>query len=246
MSPSTDSDSKEEDGVDAFDAETAAVRNRYARRPVGDRRYHPLAPWVWAARLERERALIGLLSLHGWSDLSNRRVIEVGCGGGANLMEWLCLGCRPEHLRGVELLAERHAEARHRLPLSLQVDLGDASSAQIEPGSQDVVMQSTVFSSLLDDAFQQRLADAMWRWLRPGGAVVWYDFTVDNPRNPDVRGVPLTRISTLFPHGAITARRVTLAPPISRWITRLHPGLYGVFNALPFLRTHLLCWISKP
>jgi hypothetical protein len=44
----------------------------------------------------------------------------------------------------------------------------------------------------------------------------------------------------------ITARRVTLAPPISRRLTRVHPGLYGVINALPFLRTHLLCWIAKP
>jgi SAM-dependent methyltransferase len=243
MSTSTDRDSQAEG---AADAETAAVRERYARRAVGDRRYHPLEPSVWTARIERERALMGLLSMQGWMDLSDRRVIEVGCGSGANLMEWLRLGCRPENLRGIELLAERHAEARHRLPPSVRVDLGDASVAEVEPGSHDVVMQSTVFSSLLDDVFQQRLADAMWRWLKPGGAIVWYDFTIDNPRNPDVRGMPLSRVRALFPHGVITARRVTLAPPISRRLTRVHPGLYGVFNALPFLRTHLLCWIAKP
>ena len=105
---------------------------------------------------------------------------------------------------------------------------------------------STVFSSLLDDHFQQRLADAMWRWVKPGGAVLWYDFTVDNPRNPDVRGVPLREVRALFPQAAIAARRVTLAPPLARAVCRVHPGLYTLCNVLPPLRTHLLGWLGKP
>jgi hypothetical protein len=44
----------------------------------------------------------------------------------------------------------------------------------------------------------------------------------------------------------MTARRVTLAPPLARALTRVHPALYTAFNALPLLRTHLLCWIVKP
>ena len=226
--------------------EPAAVRERYARRAVADRRYHPLEPSVWCARLERERALLGLLAAQGWGDLSQRRVLEVGCGSGGNLLEWLRLGCAPEHLSGIELLSERLAQARCVLPAAATLIEGDALRAAIEPASQDVVLQSTVFSSLLDDAFQQRLADAMWRWTKPGGAVLWYDFTVNNPRNADVRGVPLARVQALFPLGRITHRRVTLAPPISRRVCRVHPAAYGLFNALPWLRTHVLCWIAKP
>jgi hypothetical protein len=86
----------------------------------------------------------------------------------------------------------------------------------------------------------------MWRWLRPGGAVLWYDFTVDNPHNADVRGVPLARVRTLFPQATIVHRRVTLAPPLARAVCRVHPTLYSVFNALPLLRTHLLAWVGKP
>jgi hypothetical protein len=108
------------------------------------------------------------------------------------------------------------------------------------------VFVSTVFSSLLDDAYQQRLADAMWRWLKPGGAVLWYDFAVDNPRNPDVRGVPLARVRQLFPAARLDARRVTLAPPLARAVVRLHPAAWRVFNALPWLRTHRLVWVGKP
>jgi hypothetical protein len=126
------------------------------------------------------------------------------------------------------------------------LELGDAVEAHVEAESCDVVLQSTVFSSLLDAAFQQRLAKAMWRWLKPGGAVLWYDFTFDNPRNPDVRGVPLARVRALFPGARITHRRITLAPPLARAVVRLHPALYTLLNAVPLLRTHLLAWIEKP
>ena len=95
------------------------------------------------------------------------------------------------------------------------------------------------------EALQQRLADAMWRWVRPGGGVLWYDFTVDNPRNPDVRGIALARVRRLFPQAALSHERVTLAPPLARAVTRLHPGLYTVFNLIPLLRTHLLAWAQK-
>ena len=106
---------------------------------------------------------------------------------------------------------------------------------------------STVFSSLLDDAFQQRLADAMWRWLKPGGAVLWYDFTVDNPRNPDVRGVPLARVRALFPQGrADGAARHAGAAAGARACAACTRRSTLLFNALPLLRTHVLAWIEKP
>jgi len=174
------------------------------------------------------------------------RVLEVGCGTGDNLLELLGLGFDAARLSGNELLPERLALARQRLPGALALHAGDALALPLAPASVDLVYQSTVFSSLLDDAFQQRLADAMWRWVRPGGAVLWYDFTVDNPRNPDVRGVPLARLRRLFPQGRIDVRRVTLAPPLARALVRLHPALYTVFNAWPVLRTHVMCWIAKP
>ena len=33
---------------------------------------------------------------------------------------------------------------------------------------------------------------------------------------------------------------------ISRRVSRIHPSLYTIFNVVPFLRTHILCWIQKP
>lgn len=226
--------------------EAEAVRDRYARRDTRDARYHPLNPAALLARQERERAIVRLFARHGVSDPGALRLLEVGCGDGGVLLDLLRLGFQPERVAGIELLPERHAMARQRLPGAVTLWVGDATALDPGAGEWDVVVASTVFSSLLDDAFQQRLADAMWAWLRPGGAVLWVDFSVDNPRNPDVRGVPLSRLRALFPQGRVDARRITLAPPLARLLCRVHPALATLFNLLPLLRTHRLAWIEKP
>jgi SAM-dependent methyltransferase len=225
--------------------EPDAVAERYARRAVSGR-YSMLRPDVWQTVQERQRAMLRLFARLGFTDLSTLRLLEVGCGGGGNLQELLRLGFAPQQLSGAELLPERIAQARAGLPASVALFEGDATQLDLAPGSFDIVFVSTVFSSLLGDAFQQRLADAMWRWVKPGGGVLWYDFTVNNPRNADVRGVPLGRVRSLFPQGRLQHQRVTLAPPIARAVTRVHPALYSVFNTLPLLRTHVLAWVSKP
>ncbi len=225
--------------------EPQAVAERYARRVVGDR-YNPLRPEVLHARQERERALAALLARHVRRPLADLDVLEVGCGGGDNLLELIRLGCDPARLFGNELLPERAAAARLRLPASVALHEGDTLQMPLPAASFDLVLQYTVFSSILDDAFQAQLAARLWQWLRPGGAVIWYDFTVDNPRNPDVRGVPLARVRALFPQARIDARRITLAPPIARRVAGLHPGACALFNTLPLLRSHRLAWIAKP
>ncbi len=224
--------------------EPDAVRERYARRAAIDPRYSLLDPAALLAWQERQRAIAQCLRRLGFTDVARLRLLEVGSGAGANLLEFLRLGFAPESLAGIELLPERHAAAQRSLPAAVQLTLGDATAAPLPEA--DVVFQATVFSSLLDDAFQQRLADAMWRAAKPGGGVLWYDFTVNNPRNPDVRGVPLARVRQLFPHGVLRHQRLTLAPPVARAVVPLWAPLYTVFNAVPLLRTHLLCWVAKP
>jgi SAM-dependent methyltransferase len=225
--------------------EPDAVRARYARR-ADTGRYSLLRPDVWQGVQERQREMLKLFTQLGMNDLAALRVLEVGCGAGDNLLELLRLGFAPEHLSGAELLPERCAQARRRLPGGVVLHEGDALLMPVEAASQDIVFVSTVFSSLLDDAFQQRLADTMWRWVQPGGGVLWYDFSFNNPNNADVRGVPLRRIRALFPQGRVQHQRVTLAPPIARRVCPLHPALYTLFNTIPLLRTHLLVWIAKP
>jgi SAM-dependent methyltransferase len=230
------------------DPEVLAVAERYARRQAGDR-YSILRPEVILSTQEWQRQMVFMLgTVCGFTDpdLRRLRLVDVGCGYGAHLLDFLRIGFAPENLCGIELLPDRASFARHKLPAAVAVHQGDASAADLAPASQDIAFQSVVFSSLLDDRFQQALAERMWAWLRPGGGVLWYDFVYDNPSNRDVRAVPLRRIRELFAQGHIESRRVTLAPPLARAVCRIHPSLYSVFNMVPLARSHVLAWIRKP
>jgi|SRR3990170_5362746 len=226
--------------------ETDEVKARYERRKssIESDRYSFLNPSVWQSVHERQRVMLQLLARLGFTNFADTKLVEVGCGAGGNLLEFLRLGFQPENLTGIELLEERIAQANKVLPAGV-IHGGDANSINITPASQDIVFQSVVFSSLLDDAFQEALAARMWEWVKPGGGVLWYDFIYNNPNNPDVRGVSVKRIRKFFPNGKLIVCRVTLAPPIARRVCRIHPVLYSFFNVFPFLRTHVLCWIKK-
>lgn len=228
--------------------ELQAVRERYGRRErlPSATLYDPMGPYVCPVRQERERAWIRCFRRAGLLPVHDKRVLEVGCGGGGNLIDLVRLGFRPENLVGNDLLDEPLGRARSILPSAVTLLPGDACALELEEGSFHVVLQSTVFSSVLDRGFQERLAQRMWRLVRPGGGVLWYDFTWNNPRNPDVRGIPVAQVRRLFPAGRPWWRRLTLAPPQGRRLCQITPALYPVFNALPPLRTHILCWIEKP
>jgi SAM-dependent methyltransferase len=218
--------------------EAEAVRARYARRSAGP------DPALRCFLAERERAMRRWIVESG-IDLSAARVLEVGCGTGGNLLDLIRFGFTPANLTGIELQHGRAEEARRRLPSSVKLIDGDALNIAFDLGTFDIVTLFTVFTSLLDEEYRERLAKHVWHAVKPGGGVLWYDFCFNNPWNPDVRGVPVKAIRALFPEGALHCRRITLAPPLARAVVRLHPSLYRLLNAIPLLRTHVLCWISK-
>lgn len=222
--------------------EVDAIRERYARRKLF---YDPLDAYRYMSYQEQRRALIEWVRWAGLAPVQDKRLLEVGCGSGDNLLQLLTLGFQPENLVGNELLEERVIRARRMLPAGIPIVRGDASKLELDRQSFDIVFQSTVFTSILDDDFQNKLAAHMWSLVKPGGGVLWYDFVFNNPKNPDVRGVSTKRIRELFPDGKIKVWKLTLAPPISRPVAKISPGLYTLLNLLPFLRSHVLCWIRK-
>lgn len=227
--------------------EVQQIVERYRRRdPSVFRTRHMLSVERCLRSQEQERAWIDLLLRHFPLDrIEYCRVLEVGCGFGKNLLNFLRWGFSPENLVGNELLEDRCRVARRLLPPEVQIIPGDATRMELPAEGFDIVVQSIVFTSILDDAFQQLLAERMWHWTAPGGGVLWYDFMYNNPRNRDVRGVPVRRIRQLFPEGRIGWRRVALAPPIARLAVRIHRSFYHLLGAIPWLRTHCCCWIEK-
>lgn len=226
--------------------ETDRIVQSYRRRqgiPVD--RYSVLNPCVNLMLQERQRALINIFELIGLSCLDDTSILEVGCGAGDNLLDLIRMGASPANLVGNDLIEKRLLVARDRLPRSVRLLQGDAVQLELPEVFFDIVYQSTVFSSILDDDMQVALAKKMWSLVKPGGGIIWYDFAYNNPHNPDVRGVPIGRIKELFPFAKSQFYRVTLAPPIARRLVQLSPHLYALFNFFPFLRTHVLCYLEK-
>lgn len=206
--------------------------------------YNPLRAVNVRIAAERQRILTELLrNWLGSGQLQEKKILEIGCGAGGNLLNFISLGANPAQLTGNDLVPHRIEEARARLPAAVRLHCGDAGELDIDAESFDIVLQSVCFSSILDDAVLTTVANRAWSLLRPGGAFLSYDFTINNPRNPNVRRISIAHLRELFPHGIVTVRRVTLAPPIAR---RVWSGFYPLLSAFPFLRTHAWCLIRKP
>jgi SAM-dependent methyltransferase len=227
--------------------ELRAIEERYHRRrhPANVGLYHPLDAYVVATRQERERGLVRWARRNRLRPVGDRRVLEVGCGSGINLLELIRLGFNPRHLVGIDLLPDRAELAKRQLPADVTILTGDAAALDFGSEPFHAVLAFTVFSSILDDDFQRRIAARMWELVEKGGGVLLYDFVLNNPKNRDVRAVPLRRMHQLFPEGAMSWRRLTLAPPIGRRLCAILPGLYPIAN-VPLLRSHVMCWIEKP
>src|SRR5262245_45503584 len=60
---------------------------------------------------EREKAYLDLLAQYGCAVLKNKKILEIGCGTGDLLRDFIRWGARPENLVGVELIPERVTEA---------------------------------------------------------------------------------------------------------------------------------------
>lgn len=220
------------------------LKQHYAHRArASGSRYHPTQADVALGSADVDVATLRALRLAGLIDFSELRVLEIGSGAGGNLLRMVRWGFRPEHLTGCELLADRHEQALAVMPPGVTLVNADARTLGASE-SFDIVFQSTVLSSILDDDIQQQVASTMWDAVKPGGIIFSLDFTVDNPANDQVRGVPRRRLAQLFP-GELTTQRVLLAPPIARRVG-WHPAVHLALRAVPLLRTHLLATIRKP
>ncbi len=235
------------DASASFSEERARIRLEYERRAteVPSSRYALTSPSALFASQQKVRAVVGLLTMESVLPLADRRILDVGCGGGHFLLDCEQWGAKREGLAGIDLLADRIDFARTRLA-GAELRCGDATALPWPDASFDLVAQNTVFTSILDERMRRSIASEMDRVLRPGGVVLWYDFFRNNPGNRHVRAVGLSEIRALFPLYAPTIRRITLAPPLARrtvpwtWIGSL------LLEKLTVLNTHYLALLRKP
>lgn len=227
--------------------ELARIKNVYRDRIETGliTQYSLLRPGELFMAQQRERSLLELLRSGGVVDVAGLRLLEIGCGRALRLLDWVRWGSHAVDLVGIDLMEPLLKEARTNLPLA-RFAVATAGNLPFRDSSFDAVTQLTVFSSILDIELRRRVAREMWRVLRPGGFVLWYDLRYSNPHNPNVRPVGKREISMLFPGAVIRLRSNTLAPPIARRLAPVSVLVCDLVSLLPVLRTHYAALIGKP
>ena len=119
------------------------------------------------AALMRE---IGRLEISGWD------ILDVGCGNGRTLRSYIDYGADPHRLVGVDI-RESSLNAGRRLSPHLKFEQGDGVRLNFPDAQFDLVTQYVVFSSIGSGALRVELAKEMWRVLRIGGFIFWWDMS---------------------------------------------------------------------
>ena len=233
-------------GAHLISAEEARIREAYARR-----RHHlrdRTSSWSHQshayAMQDRERRVLASLRRLGVR-LTETRVLEVGCGTGAWIRDFVKWGVPPENIWAVDLLPDSLAEAQHRCAAGVHLERCSATSLPFAQASFDLVLQATMFSSILEPTVRRVIAAEMLRVAGQDGSILWYDLRVNNPWNSDVRGVDRAEVAELFPGCRVDLRPISLAPPLARWIAPRSHVLWLLLSSVPWLCTHYLGVIRR-
>lgn len=202
---------------------------------------NPAHQWMIA---DRHKNILEFLNLKLTRNLADLQILEIGCGSGGVIQEFIQSGAKPAGLTGVDLLIDRLEQASDDLPACFWVN-ADGQQIPFQDESFDLLLQFTAFSSILDSEIKKDMATEMLRTLKPGGNILWYDF-IWNPNNPQTRGIGLREIKSLFTDCEFFPSRITLAPPLSRLLLPRFPQFADWLSALEIFNSHLLVWIQKP
>ena len=220
------------------------VYREYRDRGWGETKWSITNKGNQAMLRERDRKLKQILKRAGLLPLDNRRILDIGCGTGEMLAGFQSWGAKSENLFGVDLLPARVERAKETFP-QLNFQQVNAEGLPFTDGFFDLVSVFTVFSSILDHRMTYNVSREIDRILRPGGAVIWYDFRYNSPFNPHVRGISRKTIRRLFTGFDSHLVSTTLLPPLARRLGRLTDRLYPRLALLAFLRSHYLGMLVK-
>ncbi|MGH7232099.1 MAG: class I SAM-dependent methyltransferase, partial [Nitrospiraceae bacterium] len=110
---------------------------------------------------ERERRLLRLLKARGVHSLEDKRILDFGCGSGHWVREFVRWGAQPENITGIDLILPRIKIATDLCPRGVTLQCMNGAMLDFHGESFDLVLQSLVFTSVLDESMKYRMAQEM-------------------------------------------------------------------------------------
>jgi SAM-dependent methyltransferase len=162
----------------AFSSEIAMIQAVYERLENDEstrQLWLPLNETEAAYRVRQAQVFRELLAGEaGWQSLEGVEILDVGCGLGRHLRQFIDLGAQPGGLHGIDLREPLLARARE---LSPNIDFKLTNGCEIPFADEyfGLVTQHVVFSSIGSLGIREELAREMVRVLKPGGYIYWWD-----------------------------------------------------------------------
>ena len=188
------------------------------------------------AMLSERDAVLTSLS-HGLLPTRPLSILDVGCGSLSILPDVIEIDIRI----GVDLLFGRLANLSGVIPAVN----ADGAHLPFPDACFDVVVLSTMMTSVLDAGVRQLVADEVTRVLRPGGAMLWYDMRMPNPMNSATRAIRRAELRRLFPTLTGEVRSLTVVPFVARRLGGFGQRAYALLRRVPLLRSHLAACLVK-
>lgn len=181
--------------------------------------------------------------------VSTSRVLDVGCGSGANLFQVLMLGFRPQNVTGIDIIPERIEEAKAAYPQADWV-VGNAGEMAFPDAHFDLVFEFTMFATIPDDALSAQIARQMIRVCKPGAYLMLVDWRTHKPNDVNYLALTRSRLNGLFEIGRKTELvgiyNGALIPPVGRTLSTYFPSLYFLVSSFfPFLVGQVVYLLRK-
>lgn len=131
--------------------------------------------------------------------LSNKKILDVGCGCG----DWLRFfaeirGCNQD-LVGIDITSHRINRAKLANP-GIEFIVGNATKLSFPDNSFDIVTQFFTFEHLLENSDLKKAAKEVSRVLKDQGIFIWFDLLPFSTCDSSLtRGYSLKNIKKLFP-----------------------------------------------
>jgi ubiquinone/menaquinone biosynthesis C-methylase UbiE len=214
------------------------------RKTVTKADYNPVLPENNYFIISKEKILAKLIFRFLGTSPGSLKILDVGFGSGSDILTLIKYGFNVKNIHGVEILPERFNRVNEMLPTA-NLKLTEGFSLPFADHSMDLIIQSTVFSSVLAPESRQQLAAEMYRVLNINGKIFSYDMRINNPWNRNVTKLDKAEIKRLFPEAKTSFFTLTLNPVLARRLARFSILACEILEKLPFLCSHYYAVIEK-